>query len=238
MEEKTRISRNGLGRLYDRSLGKLLPSGPLIGVLGCVLLNSLVYWGSQALNAHRELIDITTPLDAKLPFVPGWVFIYVGSFLFWAIGYVLMARQERWFSIMTGEVLAKLLCGVLFVLIPSTNVRPEILGDGLAESLMALIYRLDPPLDLFPSIHCLESWMCVIGLWNRLEIPRWYQIFSLCFAILVCISTLLTYQHVLADVFAGVLLAQVCYSVSVKRGWGGRLQRVVNAVDRAVFGKA
>lgn len=229
-------SRNRLGRLYDKSLGNILPSASLLGVLGCVALNSLVYWGTQAVNSHRELIDITTSLDAMIPFNPWWVYIYVGSYLFWMVGYILMGRQERWFQLMTGEVLAKLCCGVLFLLIPATNVRPEIVGNGLAEALLCFIYRMDPPMALFPSIHCLESWMCVLGVWNRREVPRWYQIFSVIFAAAVCISTLMIRQHVIADVIAGVLLAQGCYMLSKKRRWGNRLEKMAEKLDRWIFG--
>ena len=144
--------RTAAGRRYDRTLGKLLPSSRLLSVLFCLLLNSLVYWCTQSMVAGRQLLDLTTSIDQMIPFDPRWVFIYVACFLFWAVGYVLMARLDRWYSIMTAEVLAKLICGIVFLLIPCTNVRPEIAGTGPAQWLLGLIYRLDPPLDLLPSI--------------------------------------------------------------------------------------
>ena len=98
--------RTAAGRRYDRTLGKLLPSSRLLSVLFCLLLNSLVYWCTQSMVAGRQLLDLTTSIDQMIPFDPRWVFIYVACFLFWAVGYVLMARLDRWYSIMTAEVLA------------------------------------------------------------------------------------------------------------------------------------
>lgn len=234
--ERSSANRNAVGQLYDRSLGHILSSSRLIGVLGCVALNGIVYWCTQALAANRTLYDMTTALDRMIPFDPRWVVVYVACFAYWAVSYVLMAKQDNWYPIMTGEVLAKLLCGVFFLLIPTTNVRPEITGTGPTDWLMSLIYQLDPPLDLFPSIHCMESWICFRGMLGQKKIPKWYQIFAGIFTFLVCLSTLFTRQHVIADVIGGVLLGEICLDVSRHRGWGKRLRRWAEAIDKKLFG--
>ena len=143
--ERSSVNRNAVGQLYDRSLGHILSSSRLIGVLGCVALNDIVYWCTQTLAANRTLYDMTTALDRMIPFDPRWVVVYVACFAYWAVSYVLMARQADWYPIMTSDVLAKLLCGIFFLLIPTTNVRPEITGTGPTDWLMGLIYQLDPP---------------------------------------------------------------------------------------------
>lgn len=234
--ERSSTNRNAIGQLYDHSLGHILSGSRLFSVLGCVALNSLVYWGTQALAAHRTLIDMTTAFDRMIPFDPRWVLIYVACFAYWAVNYVLMARQDNWYPIMTGEVLAKLLCGVFFLLIPTTNIRPEITGTGFTDWLMGLIYRMDPPLDLFPSIHCMESWICFRGILGQENIPKWYRAFSGVFTLLVCLSTLFTRQHMIADVIGGVLLGEICLDVSRHRGWGQRLRRWMEALDHKIFG--
>ena len=101
---------------------------------------------------------------------------------------------------------------MLFLLIPTTTVRPEITDSGFTAWLMGLIYQLDPPLDLFPSIHCLVSWMCFIGIRGNKRVPRWYRIFSCIFALLVVVSTQVTKQHYLIDAIGGILLAEVLYA--------------------------
>lgn len=227
--------RNRLGRWYDRTLSRLLPSSRLLGTLVCVVLNGAVYWGAQRLSAGRTMVDMTTSLDRMLPVVPAWVLVYVGAFLFWAIGYVILARGENWYEVMTGEVMAKILCGVIFVALPTTNLRPE-LGTDVFSKLLRMLYAMDAPTNLFPSIHCLESWICFAGLRGRGDVPRWYRAVSLAAAGMICVSTVLIRQHVLADVAAGILLAEGCLLLSRRGHMGRRLRRWMTALDRAVFG--
>jgi membrane-associated phospholipid phosphatase len=91
--------------------------------------------------------------------------------------------------------------------------------------LMRFLYWVDSPDNLFPSIHCLTSWMCYIGIRGRRNIPLGYRIFSCLMAIAVFISTLTTKQHVLVDVVGGVLLAEGCYMITGRTRlsvWYGR----------------
>lgn len=228
--------RNRLGRGYDRTLGRVLPSSRLLSVLCCLLLNSAVYWGTQAATAGRTMVDMTTALDRMLPFCPGWSVVYVGAYLFWAAGYVYLARGRDWYRVMTAEVLAKLVCGACFLLLPTTNQRPGLTGEGLGVGLLGLIYALDRPANLFPSIHCLESWLCCAGLGKGPEVPSWYRALSRTAALLICASTVLIRQHVLADVLAGVLLGEVMLRLSRRKGMGRRLRRWMEGLDRRIFG--
>lgn len=78
------------------------------------------------------------------------------------------------------------------------------------------LYKVDAPTNLFPSIHCLVSWFCFIGIAKDNTIPHWYRLVSFFFAIAVFVSTLTTRQHVILDVAGGVVLAQICYWISQK----------------------
>lgn len=230
--------RDKLREAYDRHLAGFMPSQKALSLIFVFLLNCVVYWGAMLINKNRALMDINIVLDRALPFDSRWVVIYLGSFLFWIINYILLSQTEDWYRIMTAEVTAKLLCGLIFLLLPSTNVRPEHLGSGIWDALMGAVYAMDEPTNLFPSIHCLESWICYGGLRKRLDIPEWYRDFSGVFAIMVCLSTLFTKQHVVADVFAGVFLAEGVLYLSKKRHWGGRASRWTGAVDRWIFHRA
>lgn len=228
-------NRNAVGRWYDRSLGRILPSQRLLAVLFCLLLNSVVYWGAQTFTADWILTDLTTALDRKIPVIPAWSLIYVAAFPFWAVSYVVMARDRQWYTIMTADVVGKLVCGVVFFLLPTTNVRP-LLGEEPFAWLLRLIYAQDAALCLLPSIHCLESWICFAGLRRRKDLPGVARWGSLVMAVLVCISTLTTKQHVLVDVIAGVLLAEVLVDVARWRNWGGRLRRWFVLLDGKLLG--
>ena len=140
----------------------------------------------------------------------------------WAVSYILTAREntrEEWFRFVFADMTAKVICGVIFILFPTTNVRPDIDGSGIFDCLMGIIYHLDPPLDLFPSIHCLVSLLSWLGIRKCSSIPRWYRNFTLIFAVMIFASTQFTKQHYLADVIGGIAIALVCYYIS--RRFGG-----------------
>ena len=178
--------------------------------------NEAVYLGARQIAQSWHHYDMTTTIDRLIPFIPGTVSIYFGCYLFWCINYFLCAVQEkqardRFFC---ADMLAKGICFCLFLLIPTTNIRPEVTGSTVWDTLMKLLYRIDAADNLFPSIHCLVSWFCWIGVRGRKDIPAVYRHFSLTVAVAVCLSTLTTKQHVLADVLSGVLLAELCYLFS------------------------
>jgi membrane-associated phospholipid phosphatase len=213
-------------------LTDILPRERILSLLLCLGLNCAIYWSTMAINSGRELIDMTTPMDLWIPFDPHGVLIYLGCYLFWAVSFVRMAQLDNWYSIMTAEVGAKLVCLVLFLVVPTTNVRPQVTGDSIVDAALRLVYTLDAPRNLFPSIHCLDSWLCFGGLRGRQEVSKGYQAFSCVFALLVCLSTLLTRQHVIADVLAGVLLAELMLRLTSDHGslletWMGKLDQLL-----------
>ena len=105
-------------------------------------------------------------------------------------------------------------CFLIFILVPTTNIRPEIAGDTISQKVLLLVYALDggsAPSNLFPSIHCYVSWMCWRGVAGSEKGPKWYQKFSLVFAVLVIISTQVLKQHYLVDAIAGVALVEFAW---------------------------
>lgn len=81
---------------------------------------------------------------------------------------------------------------------------------------MTWIFSHDRPENLFPSIHCLVSWFCFVGVRHSRKIPKWYQVSSLVISILVFLSTQFTKQHYLVDAVAGLVLAEGCYVVGMR----------------------
>lgn len=183
-------------------------------ILGIAFLwNEAVYLGARQIAQSWHHYDMTTSIDRLVPFLPWTVSIYFGCYLFWCINYYLCAVQERTERdrFFCADALAKGICFVLFLLIPATNIRPEIIGETVWDTLMKMLYSVDAADNLFPSIHCLVSWLCWIGVRRQKDIPVFYRYFSLAMAMAVCISTLTTRQHVIADVVGGVVLAEVSY---------------------------
>ena len=87
-----------------------------------------------------------------------------------------------------------------------------------------------------PSIHCLTSWFCYVGIRGQNRIPKWYQVFSLIFTVLICLSTQFTKQHYLIDVIGGIGLAQLCWALSMKYDWYRPIMNFFEAINKKVWG--
>lgn len=194
-----------------KTFDRLLPPYtrvPLLAVVGC---NILTYYGTRPISQLLPHYNLSLPLDTAIPFVPAFSVVYVLAYLQWAAGFVLIARESREVCcrVLWGEIIAKLFCMVCFLVIPTTVVRPEAAPGGFFNTVMWILYRMDAADNLFPSIHCLESWVCFRGALHLKKVGPWYRYFSFFFSLLVFASTVLVKQHVAVDILGGVLAAEV-----------------------------
>lgn len=201
---------------------------PLILTITC---NMVAYYGTRLFTAKRYHYDLSNGLDDRIPLIPWTIAIYLGCYAFWIANYLLGCRQERRiaFRFLGADLVAKMICMACFLLFPTTNVRPFVEGSSFWEMAMVWLYSADAADNLFPSIHCLTSWFCVIAVRENEDIPRWYWTLSVILALSVCISTLTTKQHVLMDVAAGIALAEGSYALVEKSGFALRYQEWVAA---------
>ncbi len=190
-----------------------------------LLCNRLAYCGGRLLGQGRFHYDLTLPVDTQIPILPWTVSIYFGCFLFWILlyGRVSMLPREQSDRFFCANLLAKGIGFLFFVLLPTTNVRPVLPGTTIWDAIMRFLYRIDDADNLFPSFHCMIAWLCWVGVRRNRDVPVAWRASALVMAIAVCLSTLTTRQHVLADVFGGVLLGECCYALSgtkkLRRGY-------------------
>lgn len=186
-----------------------------------LIVNVLTYNGTRIITTALYHYDMTTWFDESIPFMPWTITVYLGCYVFWVINYFLGCRQEvsEAEHFLCAECFAKLICCACFLIIPTTNIRPEIIGTSIFDTAMRWLYRTDAADNLFPSIHCLTSWFCVIAVRKQKCIPAWYKVLSVLFALAVCLSTLTTKQHTIADAAAGISLAEGSYWFVKKSGY-------------------
>lgn len=201
-----------------KKIEALIPGYSRLWLLLVVITNFTVYIGTRLLVTGRTHYSLQIPLDEKIPFLSFFVVFYVLAFAQWVIGYLLIARSEESFcrALLRGEIMAKLVCGLFFLLLPTTIVRPQITGSSVFDRLTAFIYQVDAPNNLFPSIHCLESWVVYRSSGYLKAVPRWYRPVSLICTLFVFASTVLLKQHVLLDIPGAVLLFELTWFLSRK----------------------
>lgn len=197
---------------------RILPKYAFFPIAFSLLFNCLVYWGSRMITSEMHHYDFSIFIDRQLPFVAPMMIVYVLAYVAWIIGFIVIGRESRdvCYEVMSAEQIAKLICLACFIIVPSTISRPEITGTGFCEWLSRLIYSMDSPDNLFPSIHCLENWICFRGAMKCKKVGNGYRAVMFMAALLVFASTLLVKQHVFVDVIGGIAVVEAGLFLSKK----------------------
>lgn len=160
-----------------------------------------VFYGSEALiTRHWPATWLATRWDARIPLVPGTVWIYMSWYL--APWRVLTAPPQEFRRVASGIALAFTFCVICYVLFPVSMVRPPIAGQSLSEHALKFLYAHDPPWNIFPSFHaalCAVLWRYTVGS----PLTKWTMTLWMA---AICAACVLTKQHNLWDVAAGILV--------------------------------
>ncbi len=177
------------------------------------LFRAVTYYAGRLFGSAFTPIDVSTALDSQIPFLPWTILIYFGCVPFWGANYVyqMLRKNRRGDRFFVGEAVGLAISLIFFSLLPTTNVRPEITGNGFFDWAMRFLYWVDAPVNLFPSVHCLLAWICWVGVRGQKDVPLWYRITCFIAGLLVFVSTLTTKQHVLLDLAGGLLAAEFGY---------------------------
>ena len=114
----------------------VVPAYGLFPLVFSFVFNCLVYSGSRAIAGGWYHHNIESSLDLRLPFVPQFLIVYFGCYIFWAVNYILAARQEKEqvYRFFTADLISRCVCLIIFLAYPTTNTRPVIEGSGFSVS--------------------------------------------------------------------------------------------------------
>lgn len=161
------------------------------------------------------------PIDRWIPYASWAVVPYLSWYGFLALIGIWCLRRDRaaFRRYMTFLSAACLISVVCFLLFPNgQDLRPAS-PDGLFGPVVALLYRIDTPTNVFPSGHVTGCIGGVLAVRDALDGQgRMAYRLVTAYAVLICASTLLLKQHSVLDVLgAAVLSAAVGTAV-----YGGR----------------
>lgn len=210
---------------YRNFRSKFIPDYAVIQYLLCALGLCTTYWLTRLINfilrgGPENYLDITTSLDRAIPVIPVWTVMYFISYVFWIISYLWVSKESREMSnrLLTADMLGKIICTAVFLIVPTTAARPTVPTDAFAAPLLELLYVLDSPDNLFPSMHCSVSWFAMRYVLKCRKIPKWYKITSVISTLAVFASVLFTKQHVIIDIFGGIAVAELSIQLSDRTG--------------------
>jgi membrane-associated phospholipid phosphatase len=168
-----------------------------------------VFFAAAALSIkHQPVPWLSTRWDAFIPFVPEAVWPYLSWYV--APWFLLAARQRDFRRVASAIALTFAICTLAYVSLPASIERPPVVEGTLSETALFLLYRHDPPWNIFPSFHAA---LCAI-LWRppfggrilRAIMPLWMSS--------ICVACVLTKQHQILDILVGALVGSVALAVA------------------------
>ena len=216
-------------------LKKLLPLYAVIPVCLLLIINVVAFVFTKFITDDGFHYDISLPIDSVIPFIPAFIIIYIVSYVQWVWGFRLIATESKDFCyrIFSYEIISKLICMALFLSLPTMMSRPEITGNGVFEWLTGIVYKADTPTNLFPSLHCLESYIIFRASFGIEKHKKALVIFNGIFALLVFASVLFVKQHLILDIPAAIIVSELGFFIGKKV----KSHRVFEKIDSIIYRK-
>ena len=176
----------------------------------------LAYCGTNLLNPYLTPHVLTGPLDDRIPFSPPWVTVYCLCFPYWIVcGYLILRSSKTYaYRFTAAYVISMAISAAFFVLWPGTLARPEITGKGFFDWWMRIVYAVDGPTNLCPSLHVMVTYYCFRGAWECGQFSRRSLVAFFVFFVLVCGSVVLVKQHALIDIPCGILVGELSLTLA------------------------
>ena len=149
-------------------------------------------------------------LDDKIPFCEYFAFFYAGWYFLIAasLGYFLLRDVESFRKLQIYIILVQLLATAVYILWPTRHeLRPDVIPrENVFSFVMALIYRIDTPTGVCPSLHVAIS-LGIASVWlGRKGTGLWLKGLIALFCLGVCLSVAFVKQHSVVDIAAAIPL--------------------------------
>ena len=172
----------------------------------------LLYFLTEKMIPIEKCHLIHVPLDDRIPFREEFVVFYVGWYFLIAgsLVYFLIYDITSFRALQTYIILTQILAVAVYILYPSyQDLRPAVFPrENIYTAILAVIYRIDTPTGVFPSLHVAIS-LGIASTWLRVkDVKRWLKGSIALFCLGVCICVAFVKQHSVADIAAAI---PVCF---------------------------
>lgn len=173
----------------------------------------LMYYLTERLIRPENCHLIHCALDDLIPFCELFAVFYVGwyALLAGSLLYFFLRSPEDFVRLQTYIITVQLLATVIYIVYPSyQDLRPtEFPRENVQTAVMGLLYRIDTPTGVFPSLHGAIS-LGIASVWLRKQDAKsWLKGLISLFCLGVCLSVVFVKQHSVLDIAAAVPICLV-----------------------------
>ena len=176
--------------------------------------NMFMYWVLKSFQ--RNPIYINSYLDSKIPFWGWMVYIYNMFYPFSIISFIFLYLKDEksYYKGIIATIIGCIICYIIYLIIPTIMQRPPIPSyDPFTNLVLKITFYFDePPLNCFPSLHCVFCFQVMIS-YLRSTYNTKRKIITSCIAILIILSTMLVKQHYVYDVISALLVCIIATTI-------------------------
>lgn len=174
---------------------------------------------------------IHCPLDDWIPFHEGFVIPYFAWFPMLAVslGYFLFHSRKDFLDLCFIMFSGMTICLIIYTLLPNgLQLRPVVEHDNLLAKIASLLYAIDTPTNVCPSIHVSSTVaiMMIVQRYQNFRHPVLIKGITIFTGIAICLSTVVLKQHSVIDVILGLILTLLLYRVCMQTDWLRYMQRI------------
>lgn len=181
-------------------------------------LSQVIIYFITKLFLNNEFV-LNNLLDDQIPFVPYFIYFYISWYiLLFLVPMIYMKYDKKTLKKYTyTNFISVLVCGIIFIIFPTTINRPNIEVTSITTWLVNTIYYFDTPaVNCLPSIHSL---ICFIFILCNIKanIKTSYKCIIDILSVLIILSTLFIKQHVIYDVLSAFVVSSITYIIVTKK---------------------
>jgi len=204
-------SRAALGRAAVLTRRVVLRAFLTIGVVAFFIAG---YFGVGLMVDPARARDLGTVLDRRIPFIVPSVWVYLWVFPASLLPLFVVRCPRLFLRTILAYGLAIAASLVVFVALPVTSIglradRATLDVTRFSPWAVALLYRLDPPVNLFPSLHLSIAALAALAAWKA---RRAYGAAACVGVALIGVSICTVKQHFVLDGLGGAALAAFVYA--------------------------
>jgi len=159
-----------------------------------------------------QIHDLATPFDSMIPFIPAMIVPYSWSLILFVVSFFLV-RTSTQLSLLTYRLILATISGCLiFYFYPARFSYNRSIPDDWTQFGYQFLQLVDKPFNQLPSLHVSYAMLLGVSLWDvvaskKRSVLILYRLLLMGICTSIALSTVLTYQHHLLDMFGGVVLA-------------------------------
>lgn len=178
----------------------------LIWLIILPLININYVVASNMSNNGRH---IETFLDKKIPVISLFVIPYIYWYLYILLGliFILSKNRKKYLRLLLSIYIGMIVCYFFYYFLPVEIRRPYIADTNIFNKLVNIIYDSDRPVNCFPSIHVLNTYL-IMRYTSKNYSKSWFH-YTNVVGILIILSTLFIKQHYILDGLASIFFSEI-----------------------------